>query len=63
MSQVDVSDDVVITATRHSCRGASSGIDVDVHVLYVSRLRDGALATMEMFFTAEQARRASGLKD
>jgi ketosteroid isomerase-like protein len=60
---IDVSDDVLITVTRHSGRGASSGIDVDFHVFYVSRLRDGALARMEMYFTAEQARRASRLED
>ena len=58
---IDVSDDVVVSVTRHRGRGRESGIEMDFQVFYVHRGRDGKLARMEMFFSREQAFEAAGL--
>ena len=60
---IDVSDDVVVSVTRHRGRGRESGIEMDFQVFYVHRARDGKLARMEMFFTREQAYDAAGLPE
>jgi ketosteroid isomerase-like protein len=60
---VDVSDNVVVSETRHRGRGRESGIEMDFRVFYVHRLRDGQLARMEMFFSREQALVAAGLSE
>src|SRR3954464_2859420 len=52
---IDVSDDVVVSATRHRGRGRESGIEMDFHVFYVHVMRDGKLARMEMFFDRQKA--------
>jgi ketosteroid isomerase-like protein len=60
---IDVSDDVVISVTRHRGRGRESGIEMDFQVFYVHRFRDGRLARMEMFFSRDQAIEAVGLSE
>jgi ketosteroid isomerase-like protein len=57
---IDVSDDVLVSGTRHTGRGRTSGIELDFEVFYVGRLRDGKLARMEMFLSREQAMQAAG---
>jgi ketosteroid isomerase-like protein len=60
---IDVSDDVLISVTRHRGRGRESGIEMDFEVFYVSYGRDGKVARMEMFFSREQALEAAGLRE
>jgi ketosteroid isomerase-like protein len=59
---IDVSDDVLVSVTRHTGRGRTSGIEMDFEVSYVHRARDGKLARMEMFFSREQALKAAGVR-
>jgi ketosteroid isomerase-like protein len=60
---IDVSDDTVVSVSRHRGRGRESGIEMDFRVFYVHRLRDRKLARMEMFFSREQALEAAGLSE
>jgi ketosteroid isomerase-like protein len=60
---IDVSDDVVVSVTRHRGRGRESGIEMDFKVFYVHSLRGGKLARLEMFFSREQALQAVGLAE
>jgi ketosteroid isomerase-like protein len=60
---IDVSEDVVVSVTRHRGRGRESGIEMDFEVFYVQRGRDGKLARLEMFFSREQALDAVGLRE
>ena len=60
---IDVSDDVLISVTRHRGRGRESGIEMDFEVFYVYYGRDGKVARMEMFFSREQALEAAGLRE
>jgi ketosteroid isomerase-like protein len=60
---MDVSDDVIVSETRHRGRGRESGIEMDFRVFYVHRLRKGKLCRMEMFFSREQALEAVGLSE
>jgi ketosteroid isomerase-like protein len=60
---IDVSDDIVITGTRHVGRGRSSGLEMDFLVYYVARLRDGKLARWEMYLRRDQALDAVGLSE
>jgi ketosteroid isomerase-like protein len=57
---IDVRDDLLISGTRHTGRGRTSGVELDFEVFYVGHLRDGKLARMEMFLSREQALRAAG---
>lgn len=59
---IDVSDDVLVSVTRHRGRGRRSGIEMDWTVFYVHHGRDGKLTRMEMFLSREQALEAAGLK-
>jgi ketosteroid isomerase-like protein len=59
---IDAGDDVVLSVTRHRGRGRESGIEMDFEVFYVSRLRHGRLARLEMFFSREQALEAVRLR-
>ena len=60
---VDVSDDVVVSETRHRGRGRESGIEMDFRVFYVHRLRDGKLAGWRCSSAVEQALEAAGLSE
>ena len=60
---IDVSDEVVVSETRHRGRGRESGIEMDFRVFYVHRLHNGKLRRMEMFFSREQALEAAGLSE
>ena len=60
---IDVSDDIVISGTRHTGRGQKSGIEMDFLVYYVSRWRDGKLARWEHYLSREQALEAAGLEE
>jgi len=60
---IDVSDDTLVSVTRHRGRGARSDIEMDFQVSYVHRLRDGKLARMEMYFDRRQALKAVGLTE
>ncbi len=60
---IDVSDDVLVSVTRHRGRGRESGIEMDFEVFYVQRSRDGKLARMEMYFSREQALDAAGVRE
>jgi ketosteroid isomerase-like protein len=57
---IDVSDDLLISVTRHTGRGRTSGIELDFEVFYVHHVRDGKLARLEMFLSREQALQAAG---
>ena len=59
----DVSDDTVVSVSRHRGRGRESGIEMDFQVFYVHRLRDRKLARLEMFFSREQALEAARLSE
>jgi ketosteroid isomerase-like protein len=52
---IDVNDDTIITGTRHTGRGPTSGLEMDFLVYYVARLRNGKLARWEMYLSREQA--------
>jgi ketosteroid isomerase-like protein len=52
---IDVSDDVVVSISRHRGRGRESGIEMDFEVCYVHHLAGGKLTLMEMYFSREQA--------
>jgi ketosteroid isomerase-like protein len=56
---VDVSDDVVVSVTRHHGRGRESGIEMEFEVSYVQYGRDDKLARLEMYFDREAALRAA----
>ena len=60
---IDVSDDVVVSVTRHRGRGRESGIEMDFEVFYVHHVPGGKLARLEMFFSREQALDAVGLRE
>lgn len=57
---IDVSEDMVVSVTRHKGRGRESGIEMDFEVFYVHRGRAGKLERLEMFFSREQALEAAG---
>jgi ketosteroid isomerase-like protein len=57
---IDVSQDVVVSVTRHRGRGRESGIEMEFEVCYVHHLPGGKLARLEMFFNREQALEAAG---
>jgi ketosteroid isomerase-like protein len=59
---IDVSDNEVVSVTRHRGRGAKSGIEMDAIVAYVHTIRDGKLTRLDMFFSKEQALEAAGLR-
>jgi ketosteroid isomerase-like protein len=60
---IDVSEDVLISVTRQRGRGLHSGIETDFEVFFVTHLRDGKTARMEMFFGRDQALKAVGLEE
>lgn len=60
---IDVSDDAIISVTHQQGRGRTSGIEAEFEVLFVSHLRNGKTARLEMFFTRKQALEAVGLED
>jgi ketosteroid isomerase-like protein len=60
---IDVDEERVISVTRHYGRGAESGIEMEFDVVYISTLRDGKLARLDMFFGREQALAAVGLSE
>src|SRR3979409_1254207 len=60
---IDVSDDVVVSVTRHRGRGRESGIEMDFEVFYVHHVPGGKLARLEMFFSPEQALEAAELRE
>jgi ketosteroid isomerase-like protein len=60
---IDVSDSQVVSVTRHHGRGTASGIQMDAIVAYVHTMTDGKLARLDMFFSKEQAVKATGLSE
>ncbi|HEY4824572.1 MAG TPA: nuclear transport factor 2 family protein [Solirubrobacteraceae bacterium] len=60
---IDVSDDVLVSGTRHTGRGRTSGIELDFEVFYVGHVRDGKMTRMEMFLSRERALQAAGMTE
>jgi ketosteroid isomerase-like protein len=60
---IDVSDDTLVSVTRHRGRGGHSEIELDYQVSHVYRLREGKLARLEMYFSRDQALKAVGLAE
>jgi ketosteroid isomerase-like protein len=59
--ETEEAGDAVVVVAQHSARGGSSGVDVEVDLFYVYRVRDGRICAIEFHADREQARAAAGL--
>jgi ketosteroid isomerase-like protein len=59
--ETEEAGDSVVVVAHHSARGGSSGVNVDVDLFYVYRVRDGRISAIEFHMDREQARAAAGL--
>jgi ketosteroid isomerase-like protein len=56
---IDLGPDAAILMVRHRVRGASSGVEVERGEAHLWTKRDGRIASLREFRTAEEARRAA----
>jgi ketosteroid isomerase-like protein len=60
---IDVSEEIVLSVCRNRGRGRISGLEMDMDMFYVHRIRAGKMAHVQIFLSREQALRAARLEE
>ena len=59
---IDVDDSSVLLIARHHARGRVSGVEVERHVIWLYRLREGKIVRVEAFQSRAEAVESVGLE-
>jgi ketosteroid isomerase-like protein len=58
---VDLGDGVVLSVCRNHGHGRVSGLEMDIEMFYLGRIREGRIAGLQIFLSRAQALAAAGL--